>query len=86
MSLEFLVEVLYDDEGNVLYAIQKTDGKKTESICHGIKHEATANWLLDACKWKASADLGFLSLPTPIGLPFNKRAKRKKPLRKRDET
>lgn len=86
MALEFLIEVLYDDDGNTLYAIQKTDGKRTESICHGIKYEATAVWLLDACRWKASIDQGFLSLPVPAGLSLKKRVARKKPLRKRDET
>lgn len=80
MSKEFLIETLFDDEGNSTYAIHISEGNSVSSMCHGISSRQRAEWLLDACKWKASADVGLLSLPNPTkGVKLiQKRTKKKK--------
>jgi hypothetical protein len=80
MDKEFLIETLYDDDGNSTYALHRTIGNSVSSICHGISSKERAEWLLEACRWKASADEGLLSLPSPTkGIKLiPKRLKKKK--------
>lgn len=80
MSKEFLIETLFDEEGNSTYAIHISEGENVNTICHGIATKQRAMWLLDACKWKSSADEGLIGLPNPTkGLKLiPKRIKKKK--------
>ena len=80
MSKEFLIETLFDDEGNATYAIHISSGDSVSTICHGISNIQRAKWLLEACRWKSSADDGLLSLPSPTkGIKLvAKRTKKKK--------
>ena len=83
---EFLIETIYDEEGNSTYAIHQTIGMHTQSLCYGIQFKQTAEWILDAFKWKFVADQGSLYLPKPTkGTVKQKRAK-KRIGKKRDAT